>query len=96
MYRSFKPLMNLGLLFVLALLVVFPPAAAAQDETPQSPASAERPLIFIRSSWVEPAVLAPGQMGRLYLELHNVGEAGARNIVISIAGATSCRSCPVA
>ena len=87
MYRSSKPLLNLGLLFVLALLIFLPPAAAAQDETPQPPVSAERPLIFIRSSWVEPAVLAPGQIGRLYLELHNVGDASARNVVISIAGA---------
>jgi len=85
-YRSFKPLMNLGLLFVLALLVVFPSAAVAQSETPQPPASAERPLIFIRSSWVEPAVVAPGQLCRLYLELHNVGDASASNIVVSIAG----------
>ena len=86
MYRSFKPLMNLGLLFGLALLVVFPSAALAQSETPQPPASAERPLIFIRSSWVEPAVVAPGQLCRLYLELHNVGDASASNIVVSIAG----------
>ena len=86
MNRSFKPLLNQGLLFVLALLVVLPPAAAAQDETPQPPASAERPLIFIRSSWVEPAVVAPGQLCRLYLELHNVGDASASNIVVSIAG----------
>jgi hypothetical protein len=86
-YRSLKPLLNLRLLFVLALLVLFPSAVAAQGETPQPPASAERPLIFVRSSWVEPAVLAPGQIGRLYLELHNVGDAGARNVVISIAGA---------
>ena len=87
MYRSSRPLVNLGLLFVLALLILLPPAAAAQDDTTQPPVTAERPLIFIRSSWVEPAVLAPGQIGRLYLELHNVGEASARNIVISIAGA---------
>ena len=32
-------------------------------------------------------MLAPGQIGRLYLELHNVGEASARNVVVSIAGA---------
>ena len=63
MYRSFKPLLNLGLLFVLALLFVLPPAAAAQDETPQPPAFAERPLIFIRSSWVEPAVACAGSDG---------------------------------
>ena len=80
-------MLNLGLLIVLALLIFLPPAATARDETPQPPASAERPLIFIRSSWVEPAVLAPGQIGRLYLELHNVGEASARNVVVSIAGA---------
>jgi hypothetical protein len=86
-YRSSKLLLNLGLLFVLALLTFLPPAAAAQDQTPQPPVSADRPLIFIRSSWVEPAVLAPGQIGRLYLELHNVGDASARNVVISIAGA---------
>ncbi len=86
MYRSSNPLMNLGLLFVLAWLVVFPPAAAAQGETPQPPASADRPLIFIRSSWVEPAVVAPGQLCRLFLELHNVGDASASNIVVSIAG----------
>jgi hypothetical protein len=86
-YRSSKRLLNLGLLFVLALLTFLPPAAAAQDQTPQPPVSADRPLIFIRSSWVEPAVLAPGQIGRLYLELHNVGDASARNVVISIAGA---------
>ena len=83
---GFRQLLSQGLLFVLALLVVLPPAAAAQDETPQPPASAERPLIFIRSSWVEPAVVAPGQLSRLYLELHNVGDASASNIVVSIAG----------
>ena len=73
---------------MLALLFMLAPAVLAQDGTPEPPQpSAERPLIFIRSSWVEPAVLAPGQLGRLYLELHNVGEAGARNVVIGIAGA---------
>jgi len=86
-HRSFTRLIHLGALLFLALLLVLPPAAA-QSETPvPEPPPADRPLIFIRSSWVEPAVVAPGQMFRLYLELHNVGDAGARNIVISISGA---------
>ncbi len=87
-YRSPKPLIHLGLLAILALLLVFPLNTAAQDETPSPSAPpADRPLIFIRSSWVEPAVIAPGQMFRLFLELHNVGDTSARNIVISIAAA---------
>jgi len=86
-YRSSKPLVNLGLLFVLALLVISPLGATAQNETPQPSAPpADRPLIFIRSSWVEPDVVAPGQICRLYLELHNVGDANSSNIVISITG----------
>ena len=78
MSQSFKPSLNIGLLMMLALLFMLAPAVLAQDGTPEpAQPSAERPLIFIRSSWVEPAVLAPGQMGRLYLELHNVGDATA-------------------
>ena len=83
---GFRQLLSQGLLFMLVLLIFLPPAASAQSETPQPPASAERPLIFIRSSWVEPAVVAPGQLCRLYLELHNVGDASASNVVVSIAG----------
>jgi uncharacterized repeat protein (TIGR01451 family) len=83
-YRSSKRPICLWVLLVLALLGVFPPTAAAQSETPPPPA--DRPLIFIRSSWVEPSVVAPGQLCRLYLELHNVGDVSATNIVVSIAG----------
>ena len=89
MSQSFKPSLNIGLLMMLALLFMLAPAVLAQDGTPEpAQPSAERPLIFIRSSWVEPAVLAPGQMGRLYLELHNVGDATARNVIVSISGAS--------
>ena len=87
MYRSFRLLVRLGMMSVLALLVVFSSAAGVQGETPQPPTSAERPLIFVRASWVEPSVVAPGQLCRLYLELHNVGEARASNVVVGIAGA---------
>jgi len=86
-YRSFRLLVRLGMMSVLALLVVFSSAAGVQGETPQPPTSAERPLIFVRASWVEPSVVAPGQLCRLYLELHNVGEARASNVVVGIAGA---------
>ncbi|MFZ2421026.1 MAG: CARDB domain-containing protein [Anaerolineae bacterium] len=57
--------------------------AHAQTSTP--PTSNERPLIFIRSFRTEPAVVQADQTFRLFLELHNVGSAGATNIIISLA-----------
>ena len=60
-----------------------PGVAHAQTSTP--PPSNERPLIFIRSFRTEPAVVQTNQTFRLFLELHNVGSAGAANIIISLA-----------
>ena len=71
---------------VLLVLLVFPIAALAQSETPSPSSPTQRPVIFIRSSRVDPDTVAPGALCRLYLELHNVGDAGAKNIVVSITG----------
>ena len=73
------------LAFLLVGLAGRAGVAGAATATPIP--SADRPLIFIRASWAEPAEIAPGQMTRLYLELHNVGDAAANNIVLTISGA---------
>lgn len=80
-------MLRLKVLFVvgLALLVAgFPGPVWAQSETPVP--TPQRPLIFVRSSWVEPEQVAPGGLCRLYLELHNVGDASATKILVSLSG----------
>lgn len=87
-------MLNVKKLLVLWLVIFLagcPVGVFAQDETPFPTATPapplQKPLIFVRSSWVEPAQVAPGALCRLYLELHNMGNADATKIVISISGA---------
>jgi len=67
-------------LFVLLLILGSARPATAQNPTPLP---VQRPLIFIRSSYTEPAEVAPGELMELFLELHNVGDASAQEIVVS-------------
>ncbi len=46
-----------------------------------------KPYIFVRSSRAEPAPVPPGGVFELFVELHNVGSAGAQNIFVSFSGA---------
>jgi hypothetical protein len=81
MYRSRTRLpKSLSALFLaLSLLVTL-----AAQETPGPPD--RRPLIFIRSSRAEPAAVEPGGTLELFAELHNIGDAGAVNILVNFAG----------
>ncbi len=83
-----KRFLVLGLVL---LLLSCPTGALAQDDTTLPTATPapppQRPLIFVRSSWTEPGEVAAGGMGRLYLELHNMGDADATKIIISLSGA---------
>ncbi len=79
-----KVILIIGLLLVTGL----PGSALAQSETPTAvQLQPQRPLIFVRSSWVEPDQVAAGGLFRLYLELHNIGDAAAIKIVVSLSGA---------
>ncbi len=66
----------MAIVLVLALAVGFVPALAQSTD-------GGTPLIFIRSSWTKPAVGSAGGEIELFLELHNVGGSGARQIVVS-------------
>ena len=68
---------------LLALTLVLFPAAPASAQTP---APVQKPLIFVRSSYTKPAAVAPGDSIELFVELHNVGTAGAVNILVSFSG----------
>lgn len=87
-------MLNIRKLLVCGLVIFLagcPAGVFAQDEAPLPTATPapplQKPLIFVRSSWVEPAEVASGALCRLYLELHNMGNADATKIVISISGA---------
>jgi len=70
------------LVAVIALsLVVIPVWALAQDDMP-----VHRPNIFIRSSHTEPSAVQAGGEITLYVELHNVGDAGAQDIMVDFVG----------
>lgn len=85
---NFKKLLVLWLVIFLA---GYPGGVLAQDDaTPPAETPVpltQRPLIFIRSSWTEPGEVAAGAMCRIYLELHNMGDADAAKIIISLSGA---------
>lgn len=48
-----------------------------------TPTPDRRPLIFIRAYRTEPAAIVAGNEFRLFLELHNVGNESATNIVVT-------------
>lgn len=90
MYSICQPMRRLlhraaAILFVSLLCLALAPARPARAQTGTPPPTNERPLIFIRSFRTEPATVQADQTFRLVLELHNVGAAGAGNIIISIA-----------
>lgn len=64
----------------LLLLLVGVSPVAAQEATPPP----TRPLIFIRSYKTEPATVQANGTFELILELHNIGSAGARDILVTI------------
>ena len=73
--------------------------AAPQNQTVEPPA--QRPVIFVRSSHAEPAQVAPDGIVELFVELHNIGSAGAVNVLVTFAsnnfvpeGSSSLKSVP--
>jgi hypothetical protein len=74
-------------LVLLSLLAGALPAAAQETQPPP-----HRPLIFIRSYKTEPAIVQANGTFELFLELHNIGSAGAREILVTI---TSDRFVPL-
>lgn len=74
-----SPFLSFPFLITLLILVNVLPATAQAP----TPPPASRPLIFIRSSHTVPAAVAPGELVELFLELHNVGDASAQEIVVS-------------
>ncbi len=65
----------ISVLLIVASMAVSLPAAAQS--------AGGGPLVFIRSSWTKPDVGSAGGEIELFLELHNVGDAGARQVVVS-------------
>ena len=65
---------------VLLSLLAGARPSAAQEATP----SPTRPLIFIRSYQTEPATVQANGTFELILELHNIGSAGARDILVTV------------
>lgn len=75
---------NRALVLFLALLLLYPGAALAQGDETAYPQA--RPSIFIRSSSTEPRSVAPGGQVMLSLELHNVGDVTALEIMVTCTG----------
>ncbi|PKO22040.1 MAG: hypothetical protein CVU38_11575 [Chloroflexi bacterium HGW-Chloroflexi-1] len=88
------------LLGLVALLMPWPVALAAPPAQTQQP-PAQRPVIFVRSSHTEPAQVAPDGIVELFVELHNIGSAGAIDVLVTFAsnnfvpeGSSSLKSVP--
>ncbi len=75
------------IIVLLSLLAGALPVAAQETQPPPN-----RPLIFIRSYKTEPAIVQANGTFELFLELHNIGSAGAREILVTI---TSDRFVPL-
>ncbi len=72
----------LFLLPILLLFLSFAPIAQAQDDpTPTPPSADNRPLIVLDSYSTGFSSINPGQTFDLDLQLHNIGQHGAVNII---------------